>query len=238
MLFNAKNLVRKFFPDRLLNFLNHDENLIHSKTSFATNGEDLLLDSFLRKEEPGTYVDIGAHHPIKFSNTYYFYQKNWHGVNIDPNPESITLFEKTRRRDINILAGIGHEEQDLIYYEFDVPAVNTFNEQFVKNNLKYANLVRKRPVAVKSLNSVLSEVWPQGKKVDFLSLDVEGFEVSVLKSNDWSKFKFKFVIIEIFGNSLEEMKKSNASALLLEKGYILRGGNFNNLIFEFMDRKR
>ena len=50
----------------------------------------------------GFYVDIGAHHPKRFSNTYIFYQRGWRGINIDAKPGTKEVFNKLRPRDINL----------------------------------------------------------------------------------------------------------------------------------------
>ena len=69
---------------------------------YSQNGEDLILNRFLENKKNGFYIDIGAHHPIRFSNTYLFYKKGWRGINIDAMPGSMDLFNKIRSRDINI----------------------------------------------------------------------------------------------------------------------------------------
>ena len=53
-----------------------------------------------------TFIDVGAHHPMRFSNTYLFYKKKWKGINIDPLPGSMKLFNKLRPRDINLELGV------------------------------------------------------------------------------------------------------------------------------------
>lgn len=58
-----------------------------------------------RKKKIGFYVDVGAHHPMRFSNTYFFYRMGWSGINIDAMPGSMKEFKKYRRRDINLELG-------------------------------------------------------------------------------------------------------------------------------------
>ena len=66
----------------------------------------MLLDRFLCQRPSGFYVDVGAHHPIRFSNTFRLYRKGWRGLNIDANPGSMKRFHHTRPRDINIEAAV------------------------------------------------------------------------------------------------------------------------------------
>ena len=42
----------------------------------------------------GFYVDIGAHHPKRFSNTYFFYKRGWSGITVEPNSDAIKLFKE------------------------------------------------------------------------------------------------------------------------------------------------
>lgn len=73
------------------------------KGHFGQWGEDILVRKlFPRKKSTGVYLDLGAYHPFKHSNTAFFWLKGWHGFNIDANPETIKIFKKTRPKDINI----------------------------------------------------------------------------------------------------------------------------------------
>ena len=74
--------------------------------SFSQEGEDLVLYRLLGHQTKGVYVDVGAHHPYRFSNTFKFYLLGWSGINIDPLPGSKQLLDEKRPRDINLEAGI------------------------------------------------------------------------------------------------------------------------------------
>src|SRR5690348_6482057 len=50
--------------------------------SYSQEGEDLILARLLENTPSGLYVDIGAHHPFRFSNTRLLYERGWHGINI------------------------------------------------------------------------------------------------------------------------------------------------------------
>ena len=97
------------------------------KPSWGQEGEDLILLR-LFPQDSGFYIDIGAHHPKRFSNTYLFYRKGWTGINIDAKPRSMKLFQKVRPRDINLEIPIAQEHKKLTYFEFEEPALNTFSK--------------------------------------------------------------------------------------------------------------
>src|SRR5437879_2682243 len=100
-----------------------------SNVCFGQEGEDLILDRLMGGRTKGFYVDIGAHHPIRFSNTYLFSKRGWHGINVDAEPGSMALFRKMRPRDINIESGVGERAGTMLFYRFNEPALNTFDEK-------------------------------------------------------------------------------------------------------------
>ena len=100
--------VIKKLAKKIANKLNYyfDDDYKYVKTTFSQNGEDSVLLRIFDNKNDGFYVDIGAFHPICYSNTYALYKKGWRGINIDATPGSMFLFNKIRPRDINIETGI------------------------------------------------------------------------------------------------------------------------------------
>lgn len=169
------------------------------KSSWSQEGEDMLLSRIFDGQLVGTYVDVGAHHPKRFSNTYLFYKLGWSGINIDAMPGSMYMFKKYRPRDINLEVGVGETEGLLDYYVFNEPALNGFSYELSKdrndsdNNYKVISTIR---VDVLPLAKIL-ERHLNGKQIDFMSVDVEGWDLRVLKSNDWSKYRPLYVLVEM-----------------------------------------
>ena len=87
----------------------------------------VMMDNNGNLLQHGFFVDVGAHHPQRFSNTYYFYLKGWSGINIDAMPGSMKIFDDLRSRDINLEIPISDKSEILTYYEFDEPALNSFS---------------------------------------------------------------------------------------------------------------
>src|SRR6056297_1825951 len=79
------------------------------KRSFSQSGEDMILNNLFANIKKGVYIDLGANDPYFQSNTQYFYELGWKGINIDANPDSIKRLKKIRKRDINIVALIANE---------------------------------------------------------------------------------------------------------------------------------
>ena len=188
-----------------------------SKKSYSQFGEDLVLNSLMQnKTNVGFYVDIGAYHPHKFSNTYFYYKKRWIGLNIDARPDSMILFKKLRKRDINIEKGVSDKKDTLNYHMYEEPAYNTFSiDRYRELKNKEINPMEIKKVAVDTLENVLQEHLSSNQKIDFMSVDVEGHTMEVLKSNNWLRYRPEFLLVEIHDN----IKESSINEYLVENGY-------------------
>ena len=199
----------------------------HADISYSQNGEDIILNNIL-KQKTGFYVDIGSYHPIRFSNTYKFYRKGWTGINIEPTPNKIHLFNIVRPKDINIEVGVSSEDDLKELYIYKENAYNTLDknlveERFIHRGLKYEE---KAILTFKRLDTILGDLNLDGFQIDFMNIDVEGHELEVLKSNNWDYYSPIVIAIEIF--NLEE---SPLLSFLLEKGYKLEAKTPNTAIF-------
>ena len=164
--------------------------------SFSRSGDDIQLMKLINNSSPGVYVDIGSWHPIKASNTYYFYLRNWKGICIDPNPELASSFNKTRPKDIFINAGIGKSNAKLDYFMFEESSMNTFSKEFIQRNNLQSKIIKEIQVPIFSLKDVLDNIIKENDRIDFFDIDVEGLDLEVLKTNDWEKYRPKVIIIE------------------------------------------
>jgi hypothetical protein len=122
---------KKLLPKRVVKHLiNFKNNYLYgfSTRSYSQEGEDMILRRIFGSQTTGFYIDVGAHHPKRFSNTYFFYKKGWTGINIDAMPGSMKAFQKLRYRDINIETPISSTPETLVYYGFNEPALNGFSK--------------------------------------------------------------------------------------------------------------
>src|SRR5271166_7015278 len=81
--------------------------------AYSQDGEDMILRRLLAGQKSGFYVDVGAHHPYRFSNTCYFYRQGWRGINVDTNPDAIEAFRRDRPSDINVCVGVSDTAGEL-----------------------------------------------------------------------------------------------------------------------------
>jgi len=207
-----------------------------SSRSFSQFGEDLVLFNFFNRSEKGFYIDIGAYHPYKFSNTYFYYRRGWQGINIDARPGSMKIFKQKRPRDINLEAGISCEEKPSDFYVFEDYAFNTFSKDLADVWQNKGFKIKKTiQVETKRLENILAEYLPQDKDISFMSVDVEGLDLLVLQSNNWLKYRPRFILVEIHNFNLENFKESEVYNFLIEKGYELVSIVYITLIFKRKD---
>ena len=186
---------------------------IFGRVSYSQDAEDLLLKGFLwhtgkHTDYKGFYVDVGAHHPFRYSNTAIFYEIGWRGINIEPDPSLIKNFQIMRNRDINLNFGIANEEKDSNFFIFDDTAFNTFDEEIAKKvNEQSCRMREQRIIPLRKLSTLLEQYLPKGQEIDFFSIDVEGLDLEVLKSNDWKKFSPQFILVETHLDETDEISK-------------------------------
>ena len=153
------------------------------------------------------------------------YKKGWNGINIDAIPGGMKLFNKLRPRDINLEVGIGKKDEIIDFYVFNDPALNTFSKELAEktNNSKNEFFLKKVvKVKVKRLETVLKNYLSENE-IDVLNIDVEGLDLDVLESNDWSKYRPKFVLVEILDYVFDDLAKSPVVKFMREKEYIIYG---------------
>ena len=177
-------------------------------------------------------MDVGAHHPVRFSNTYLFYKRGWRGINIDAMPGSMKKFHKVRPRDINIERGVAGSAGKLMYHRFNEPALNTFDaaEAAHKNKLPY-QLVDTVEVSVERLDALLARHLPVGQQIDFLSVDVEGKDEEVLRSNDWSRFRPRIILAETLRTEMLQLGDCPVVRFLRTVGYAPVSKAYNTSFF-------
>ncbi len=191
----------------------------YSKEVYSQNGEDILIKSLLNKEK-GFYVDIGCHHPKSMSNTYLFYQKGWTGMNVDANPDLIKKFKRNRPNDICLCEAVSDVREELTFYEFDSAAVSTLDAVQVEEWKKQWNVVNERKVVTKTLTDLLDE-HQISQPIDFLSIDVEGHDLQVLRSLDFSKYRPSLIIVEMHGFDMEQPTDNEVYNFMHTQGYKL-----------------
>jgi FkbM family methyltransferase len=213
---------------RLREFLAYFVDLYALK-SYSQEGEDMILRRIFEPQRTGFYVDVGAHHPRRFSNTYFFYRRGWSGINLDPMPGSMKGFRRQRPRDINLEIAVGSASRRSPYFLFNEPALNGFDPEIAR--LRDASpgrykIVQRLELTARPLGAILDEFLPAGTSIDFLNVDVEGLELEVLRSNDWGRYRPRVLLVEAVGSTWSPLH-----AFLTGHGYVLYAKTVRTLIY-------
>ena len=190
---------------------------------YSQGGEDAIAShtfSYVVPTQNGFYIDIGAYHPYKHSNTYILHKAGWRGMNIDPRPGIKKLFDRYRPNDINIEAGIGSEDKQMTYYILEEDQkMNSFSKESLEKLGAFESVKRTIDVPVYTLDSLLKK-YPDIKNIDYLNIDAEGFEMEILSGLNFEKLKPKVISIEqndVF--TFADVFESSVCNFLSQKGF-------------------
>jgi len=183
--------------------------------SMSQFAEDLILAQLFADTDDGFYVDVGAYHPALLSNTHNLYRRGWHGINCEPVPEHLAVFEQERPRDTNLGVAIG-AERGTARFCVDM-GFSSFAEYFHTDT--GGRVTREIEVPVRTLAEVLDAHVPAGTEIDLLDVDCEGADATVLSSNDWERFRPRVVLAERLGEPTAA--DHDPFALLEAQGYRL-----------------
>lgn len=213
------------------------------KLSYAESGEDLVLwqiaAGVLRIEHP-TYMDIGAHNPVINNNTYYFYERGARGVLVEPNPALHELLATVRPQDTLLRVGIGPAaESEADYYIIggsEDGQLNTFSRdeamELVDRSRGYYRIDRVIKVPLLNINDVMQKQWNAAPNV--LSVDTEGYDLPILRSLDFKRFRPDVIVAET-AEVGSRLPKVEILEFMVQQGYQVRGGSFINTVF--IDRR-
>lgn len=232
-----KKIIKLLLPKKSIDFLIEINNVYFSRfslKSYSQEGEDMILRRIFESQPTGFYVDVGAHHPFRFSNTFYFYKKGWRGINIDAMPGSMLAFKKFRPLDINLEVPVGNGDQILTYFSFNESALNGFSEDLSnERNGKNGYFIKQRiKMKVTKLSSLLDKYMPKNVEIDFLSIDVEGLDLDILKSNNWLKYRPQCILVEMLGSSMHEIENNEITSFLGGYGYAVFAKAVNTIFFK------
>lgn len=192
-----------------------------AKRSWSQYGEDDVLVELLKDDlQRGFYVDVGANHPAILSNTFRLYCMGMRGISIEPNDTLCAFHAKYRAGDTVVCAGVGERDGLLEYFMLNYHAFNTFSEKEARaREASGSKLIRRTLKPIFRLDTVLRDA-PRKDRDTFalLSIDTEGMDEMVLRSNDWQRYRPKHILIE----SNTEHAAAATAALLKELGYVQR----------------
>ena len=216
------------------------KSLTHKKISYSYGGIDSLILNIFKNQKNGFYLDIGCGHPIKNNNTYLLNKKGWSGINIDLDKENIDLFNSYRKKDVNLATAVSDKEGETdLYFYHSKSALNTISKENADFQKAKVSTIKK--IKTQTINKIIELSPYKDKKIDFLSIDVEGSELSILKNFDFKKYSPKVIVVEYLDLSLKKLEiknlnieniiKSEIYKLITSNDYTLANVLHSDLVF-------
>jgi FkbM family methyltransferase len=206
--------------------------LVQSKTrpliSYAQNFEDVMLNRVFRGRENGFYVDVGAADPTTLSVTKWFYDLGWSGINIEPHPEFYQRLVEARPRDINLNCGAGARSSQMTFFELPVKEWSSFDPAVQARASIRGERTTKRTIPIVPLNEILKRHL-ETRTIDFLKIDVEGWERDVLRGIDLQRHRPTVILVEATSQGTPE-----SNHLLWED--ILTAAQFKPVYFDGLNK--
>ena len=208
-----------------------------AEPTYAQCGEDVIANFLLTdilKLPRISYIDIGAHHPIHFSNTYLFYKLGHRGVCIEPDPDLAAAIRKTRPGDTCLNVGVGTAGNSAAdFYVMTTRTLNTFSSEEAKRYASYGTQKIERVIKIPlvPLNDIIGKYFSGSP--NFVSLDIEGMEVQVLESLDFNRYRPEGFCIETltYTEDYTEAKVEEIGKLMARNGYTVYADTYINTIY-------
>jgi FkbM family methyltransferase len=191
------------------------------QVSYAQHFEDLVLDRVFAGRDTGFYVDVGAGDPLEHSVTHLFYERGWRGINIEPDRRLFERLVAARPRDVNLAVAIGERVETRRFYESSVLGLSSLDPESASMAAARGDATTATEVAVETLAEVCRR--HADAPIDFLKVDVEGWERAVLASNDWRRFRPTVVLVEATEPNTTIPSHAAWEGLLLAEGYVFAG---------------
>lgn len=186
-----------------------------------------ISDGLLDPDE-GFFVDVGCFHPCKENTTYGLYRGGWRGINIDLDEVKIEAFNLKRPGDINIACGVSDRKGTAEYWKQGFWSTGNSFENLEKAQQEGW---KKTTTMVDTLTNLIDDTPFRNRPIDFLSVDVESHELSVLQSLDFDRYQPKIICVETWDRTLADVLASALYDFLTSRRYILINWVQLNLIF-------
>lgn len=191
---------------------------MNAPLSYAQNLEDYHLSLAFADRQTGTYIDIGGGHPIAGSVSFWFYERGWQGIVVEPQENLVFLHRQVRPRDTIVSSLIGRQSGSANLFVVD--RLHALSTTIEANADKTKSLgVEFQPVKLPMVT--LSELCASHgiEAIDFLKIDVEGAEADVIAGGDWQRYRPKVVVVEAIKPITGEPAWEAWEGSLLAHGY-------------------
>jgi FkbM family methyltransferase len=197
--------------------------------SLAQNKQDLFALFANNNKKNGFFVEFGACDGLELTNTFLLEDKyQWTGILAEPCKYWHNDLYKNRKNCIIDTRAVWEKDNSFVTFT-EVELIRTLSNITEANGKDGFFDERNKPnirynVPTVTLNTLLEE-HNAPKNIDFLSIDTEGSEVQILQSFDFSKYEFNCVIVECWGEEVQQQVKD-----------ILTKNNYTHILNEPQDQ--
>ena len=186
--------------------------------SYSQNLEDYHLALAFAGQPTGFYIDIGAGHPVADNVSFWFYERGWQGIVVEPQSELAALYAKLRPRDVVSRSLVGRESGEADFHQVDrLHGLSTTREDVAQNVRAYNADYQTLRLPVTTLAELCERLGVGA--IDFLKIDVEGAESDVLLGGDWKRLRPKVIVAEAVSPMASEPSWQEWEPFLLAQGY-------------------
>jgi len=186
--------------------------------SYSQNLEDYHLSLAFAGQTTGTYIDVGAGHPIADNVSFWFYERGWRGIVVEPQPELADLYQRLRPRDRVVHGLVGRHGGEIDFHVVErLHGLSTTVEEVAQKAKTFGDDYQTVRMPVTTL-ATLCESHDLGP-IDFLKIDVEGAEADVLFGGDWKRFRPKVIVAEAVTPLASEPAWQDWEPFLMAQGY-------------------
>lgn len=204
-----REIIPRSHRDRVLPFV-----------SYAQNFEDVMLWRALAHVETGFYIDVGALSPDHDTVTKAFYERGWHGINIEPNRQYLEILKDRRPKDINLGVAISDTPGTIKLHVLENPGLSTTDEEVAKAHVDSGMTSEVFDVEATTIHEVWKRYVKPDQQVHFLKIDVEGHEREVLRGGDWNVCRPWVLVVEATYPNTREVMHDEWEKILLDTDYV------------------
>jgi len=186
--------------------------------SYAQNLEDYHLSLAFAGQDSGTYIDVGAGHPIADNVSFWFYERGWQGVVVEPQPELAALYQRLRPRDLVVRGLVGRHCGEIDFHVVErLHGLSTTMQDVAQKAKAFGVGYQTVRMPVTTLARLCES--HNLDSIDFLKIDVEGAEGDVLFGGDWKRFRPKVIVAEAVTPMASVPSWQDWEPFLMAQGY-------------------
>jgi len=152
-----------------------------------------LVHLYFNRKPTGYFIEVGANEPKRFSQTWALEQAGWSGMLVEPTPALCDALREQRPTSIIVQAACSSPDAvgKAQFHISDNSLHSTLSDHGVDFN---PNVIQTIEVDVTTLDQLLDEHQPA--QLDFVSIDVEGDQLAVLRGFDLPRHRPGLLLIE------------------------------------------